>query len=109
MATIQLKCKSCNGIMSIDEEREVLFCPYCGSKEIFAESDAIKRERIRAKAYKDVTLGSKEIDRQMRLEEIKAEERKRKSDNKSFIIGMVFLFLMMLFGLFLGLLSYILP
>ena len=94
MATIQLKCKSCNGTMNLDEEREVLFCPYCGSKEIFAESDSIKRERIRAKTYKDVVLRSKEIDRQMRLEEMRVEERDKK---RSLIIAaIVFAFVVIL-------------
>lgn len=86
MATIQLKCKSCDGMMNVDEEREVLFCPYCGSKEIFVESDSVKRERIRAKTYKDVVLGSKEIDRQMRLEEMRIEERDKK---RSLIIAAI--------------------
>lgn len=56
MATISLKCKECGGVLEVDADREVLSCPYCGSKELFLESDEVKIERIRSKAYTDVEL-----------------------------------------------------
>ena len=44
---ISLKCEDCLGTMEIDEDREVLTCPYCGSKKIIPISDAVKIEKIR--------------------------------------------------------------
>lgn len=79
MNIISLKCKSCGAALNIDEDREIMCCPFCGSKEIFEESDDVKKTRIRSKAYRDVTLGSKEIERQMQLDnaQIKINEEKR--------------------------------
>ena len=48
MNTKILKCKSCNGTMEMDEERPILFCPYCGSKELVEESDEVIKARIDA-------------------------------------------------------------
>ena len=45
--TIQLKCKSCGGVMTPDENLETLFCPFCGSKELITDSDAVAVEKIK--------------------------------------------------------------
>lgn len=48
MRTISLKCKDCNGTLDISEDQEIIFCPYCGSKNLIIESDEVKIERIKA-------------------------------------------------------------
>lgn len=48
METISLKCKDCGGIVEVDPSKNVLFCPYCGSKSIIPESDQVKIARIKA-------------------------------------------------------------
>ena len=63
MKTYSLKCQSCGGVLNLDDAREVMFCPYCGSKEIFEESDSVKKERIRTQAYRDIELGKQESER----------------------------------------------
>ena len=47
---ISLRCEDCQGTMEIDEDREVLSCPYCGSKKILPVSDAVKIEKIKSQA-----------------------------------------------------------
>ena len=37
--TIKLTCEDCGGEMNIEAGRNVLTCPYCGSKKLIAESD----------------------------------------------------------------------
>lgn len=44
---ISLRCEDCMGTMEVDESREILTCPYCGSKKIIPVSDAVKIEQIR--------------------------------------------------------------
>ena len=44
---IQLQCKNCGGNLTIDSQREVLICPFCGSEELITDSDAVAFERIR--------------------------------------------------------------
>ena len=48
METISLKCKDCGGIVEVDPSKNVLFCPYCGSKAMIPESDKVKIARIKA-------------------------------------------------------------
>lgn len=46
MVTKKLKCEECGGIMDINEDKKILFCPYCGSKELIEESDEVKIAKI---------------------------------------------------------------
>lgn len=48
METISLKCKDCGGIVEADPSKNVLFCPYCGSKSMIPESDQVRIARIKA-------------------------------------------------------------
>lgn len=73
--TLQIKCKNCNGLMNIDDEREILSCPYCGSKELVAESDDVTIERIRNRTYKEVEF--KKMERE--------DEREKKREEKDMI------------------------
>lgn len=64
---IRLRCEDCNGVMEIDESREVISCPYCGSKKIVLESDGVKIEKIRSASKYE----RKKIDRD--IEQIRAD------------------------------------
>ena len=44
--TIKLTCEDCGGEMNIESGRNVLTCPYCGSKKLIAESDEVTIARI---------------------------------------------------------------
>ena len=60
-----LICKRCGGTMDVTDERQVLYCPYCGSKELLIESDKVKIEKYRAdvqlEAVRDRNRTEKEI------------------------------------------------
>ena len=47
--TIRMRCKNCDGTMEADAENRILTCPYCGSRELIVESDAVRLEKLRAK------------------------------------------------------------
>jgi len=64
--TYVLKCKSCGGPLNMVKGSNLLVCPYCGSKEIIEESDAVKIEKIRSDAYKSVELGRQRMQREER-------------------------------------------
>lgn len=86
--TIQLRCKSCSGVMKVEEGSQVLACPYCGSKELIKESDDITIERIKSKTYKDVEFGKQQIEREkLKLatekEQLKREEESLRNFKKS--------------------------
>lgn len=78
---VQLKCKSCNGVMDIDEDRPILMCPFCGSKEIILEGDKVTVQRIKSKAYKEVEFGKQQTYREV---ELGKRELELKGDNSKF-------------------------
>ncbi len=79
--TFQMRCKSCNGVMNVDDERKVLICPYCGSKELIAESNEVTIERIRSRTYKEIEFKKleHEDEKEKRLEEKERNEAFSKS------------------------------
>ena len=100
--TIQLRCAACGGTLETEEDSPVLTCPYCGAKEMIIESDAVKKERIRAKAYKEVELERIKHDEEL---EDKREEKQqiakfRKSFMRKLLIGLLVIFFIAALGAF---------
>lgn len=98
MATVSLRCKSCDGVLEINDDREILFCPYCGSKELFDDSDYIKAERIKSKAWRDIehtwakaSVDTATIQSHERINARQAELREKISDNRVVVATIVFL------------------
>lgn len=86
--TLQLKCRDCGGTMSSEEGNTILFCPYCGSKELIPESDDVKIERIKSQAYREIELEkikymSEKEKRESDREREKKQEKERKQFSKS--------------------------
>lgn len=52
--TIQLKCKNCDGMMTVDSDAQEVICPYCGTKEKILDSDAVTIEKIKSNTYKEM-------------------------------------------------------
>ena len=68
---IQLKCKACNAVMIVDENKQLLVCPYCGSKELIIDSDAVAVQKIKSNTEKDMFYGKLqyEAEKEKRIEE----------------------------------------
>lgn len=92
---MQLRCQSCDGLLDLDENEEILFCPFCGSKELLIVSDAVKIEKIRNRTIKEVELGKQRTYKDIKIAEMEIEsiERQEKSDNLVGIIGGILFFL----------------
>lgn len=83
--TYKLLCKSCGGTMTIENENPVLVCPFCGSKELIVESDAVTVERIKQKTHKEIEMGKQQLERErMQHNDKVAEEKKRDKDIRKF-------------------------
>lgn len=79
--TIQLRCQTCGGMMTVEDNNSVLSCPYCGSKELIKESDDVTIERIKNDTYKDIELNKLQYEerKEKRLEEKEAAQKFKKS------------------------------
>ena len=62
ITSIQLKCKNCDRTLLIEKNKDILFCPYCGSKELIIESDAVKIQKIKLQTYKEIELEKQKIE-----------------------------------------------
>lgn len=91
--TIILRCKQCNGELSVDEKQKIMCCPYCGSKEMIIESDSVKTAQIHANAYRDVEFGKQQT--AVKMKQMDIDERTRDEDNvnkarkKGFVLMLV--------------------
>ena len=83
--TVHLTCKNCGSSMTFDDDKQIVACPYCGSKELLIESDDVKIERIKSQTI----LNKEKMANDFELEKDRlAEERKRKKDERDWkIIG----------------------
>ena len=79
---IHLKCSSCGGSMSVDAERTVLTCPYCGASDLINESDSVTIQRVKSNAYREVQLGQQQTTKDIELARLQTELEKAKTDLK---------------------------
>ncbi len=78
---VLLKCSHCNGIMTVEEDRSVISCSYCGSKKLILESDEVTIEKIRSSTYKDVAL--QQLQYEAAKDDREAEKEKASAFKKS--------------------------
>lgn len=103
--TILMRCKNCNGELTINENKNLILCPYCGSKEIILESDTVRAAQIHSQAYLNVEMTRMENQmRVMQMEREREERREKKRITTTWIgfglklLGWVFLLLPFLTG-----------
>lgn len=88
MKTRKLKCSSCGADLEYNEDKQIIFCPYCGSKELVIEDDT---RHIIANTY--LKAKDKDNKHEEELEKIKQDNllKTLKENNKSdlIIIGLL--------------------
>lgn len=88
---ISLQCKMCGGELSVDSDNTILACPYCGSKELVIESDAVKIEKIKNTVSKEIELEKiRFIEKQQRTQqetELKREKQELAENFKESKLG----------------------
>jgi len=65
--TIKIRCEDCNGEMTIDSEKNVIICPFCGSKRLIIDDKDVAIEKIRNNSIKDTN--------DVRREELKLQQQ----------------------------------
>lgn len=71
-------CKSCGAKLNVDVSQVMAICDHCGNSvlvsELLNESDAVKVQKIKSQAYKDVEMGKQQLE----AEKIKIASEKEK-------------------------------
>ena len=94
--TYRMKCLNCGGILELEQNRAVLSCPYCGTKELIPENDTVRIERIKANTYRDIELEKINLERETR---ISSEKDRAASDFKNGRLSKLFVGLIVYFVL----------
>ncbi len=82
---VSLVCEQCGGTLLVDDAKEVMACPYCGSKTLIIESDAVTMERIRTSAQKEVELERiRAVDREQQRLAQREQEREMSNQTERF-------------------------
>ena len=97
--TIKLTCEDCGGEMNIEAGRNVLTCPYCGSKKLITESDEVTIARINKEADIEKRKYEEEL-RQKKIQEAKNNEKESWHFLKKFCIYAVIFLIGLWFVLF---------
>ena len=85
--TISLTCSSCGGMLQIDADKKVLLCPFCGSKELIFESDAVKIAETQSNAYKEVEFGKQKTEIELKKMDIQEQDKALLRLVKSKLLG----------------------
>ena len=80
--------------MDYDDERQIVACPYCGSKELIEESDDVKIERIKSKTVlaREKQANDFELEKERYAEELR--QRKNSESWKAIGIGYAVIFIL---------------
>ena len=96
---VQVRCKSCSGVMRIDTEKSIAVCPFCGATELIVESDEVLIEKDRNRVYKEIELEKLKNEKEL-LDEKNAEEAaaayRKKVSSKLLLIWIIFVSLVAL-------------
>ena len=68
--------------MTVDSNREVFICPYCGSSVLSVDSDNVKATKIKYDTIKEIEMGSQKLQREIEFEKQKLKKYKVASENK---------------------------
>lgn len=91
--TISLVCEKCKGTMTVDKDRSVLRCPYCGSAELIPENDNVKIAKIKNDTQKEIELKKLEFQERERQRKYEAKEKDRRDGNIVLIVIACFIVL----------------
>ena len=78
---IRLRCRSCDGIMTADEDGKFMICPYCGSKELIVDNEKVALARLQARQEE---LRAKQEKEREEKEQRNAEKREEEESVRSF-------------------------
>lgn len=91
--TVHLTCKNCGSSMTFDDDKQIVACPYCGSKELLIESDDVKIERIKSQTIlnKEKMANDFELEKDRLMEEKEQRQLKRSAKAVGILWGIIIL------------------
>lgn len=76
MKIVSAKCNNCGQELSFNADKAMLYCPYCGSKQLIIDGDEVKVAKAKYDAYREVELARAETEREKNRQEHEREKEK---------------------------------
>lgn len=86
---IHLKCEECGGAMTVERDRPIIRCPYCGKSDFIIEKSNITIQRIKSNAYRDVKCAEFQANKEIEIERINSN-RKERTAKSELVIALIF-------------------
>lgn len=80
---VDVKCNNCGAEMKLNSERNIISCPYCGSKKLMMESDAVAIAKDRHKTYSDVERNRQNVYSKIEIEREKTKQQRIQNEKQS--------------------------
>ena len=85
----KLKCKNCNGTLEITDDKEISFCPYCGTKFLHSESDKVKIAKQKNEAHAKIEMHKQDVSKDIEIAKLNHEFKKRHEETKDTILSLI--------------------
>ena len=93
-----LICKGCGGHLDFNNNDTVLFCPFCGSKELVIESDNVKIHKM----TNNRVMAKNSMDHEYKMAESKRRAEQRKRDDHMTAVFMIGVGILCVIGIIAG-------
>ena len=90
---LHLICRRCGANMKLNEDGKEMICPYCGSKVLRVDSDAVAAEKVKSSAYRDVEMAKLQHEIEKEENAVSKEAKEKYSKGKLAKWSIVFVFI----------------
>ena len=91
---VEVKCPSCGGSLSVEEDREFIFCQFCGTRIIINDENTYTYRHIN-----DADIKRAETERMVQFKEMELEEKKQGNRTALIILWLVVTTLLFIIGI----------
>lgn len=92
-STLELKCPRCGADLSVEKDRDVLFCQYCGAKILLTDENTFtinKNINQTIHTIDDASITRAETERMVQMHQIELEKQKTKRKLIVLLLKIVF-------------------
>ena len=103
-SVIELKCPRCGADLSVENDREILYCEYCGAKIVLTDENTFTINKNISKTIHtidDASITRAETERIVQIHQIELEKQKSKRKSTVLILKIAFSIILALLGVIL--------
>ena len=83
---LSISCPNCGAQLNVNKQQEIVICQYCGTNcsmaDLLRESDAVRIEKIKSQAYKDIEMSKLQVEKE-HIQQVMENENKMQEERKA--------------------------